>query len=51
MMQDSLVYKAVLGGIDPNIPPFPPKTFKEAYTSSHKMVTIIFLIILYIPLP
>jgi len=51
MMQDSLVYNAVLGGIDPNIPPFPPKTFKEAYTSSHKMVTIIFLIILYMPLP
>jgi hypothetical protein len=40
MMRDSLVYNLVLNQFDPNVPALPPKTFKEAYTSSHKMVRI-----------
>ena len=40
MMAESLVYNLVLGGLDPSIPPLPPKTYEEAYTSSHRMVRI-----------
>ena len=40
MMAESLVYNLVLGGFDPSVPPLPPKTFEEAYTSSHRMVRV-----------
>jgi dolichyl-diphosphooligosaccharide--protein glycosyltransferase len=39
MMAQSLVYNLVLYGADPNVPPFPPGTYAEAYTTSHKMVS------------
>jgi hypothetical protein len=40
MMRDSLVYNLVLNQFDHNVPALPPKTFKEAFTSSHRMVRI-----------
>ena len=40
MMADSLVYNLVLNGLDHRVPPLPPNTFKEAYTSSNRMVRI-----------
>ena len=40
MMAESLVFNLVNHGLNPSTPPLPPKTFVEAYTSSHRMVRI-----------
>jgi len=40
MMYESLVYNLVLNKFDPNVPPLPPGTFEEVYTTSNRMMRI-----------
>jgi dolichyl-diphosphooligosaccharide---protein glycosyltransferase len=39
MMAESLVFNLVNYRLNPSTPELPPKTFKEAYTSKHNMVS------------
>jgi len=40
MMYESLVYNLVLNKFDPNLPPLPPDTFEEVFTTRNRMVRI-----------
>jgi len=40
MMSESLVFNLVLNGFDQSVPPLPPDTYAEVYTSTHRMVRV-----------